>query len=73
MKPFRPFPTIRPRHSFESVVRELIEGLRDGSIVLDNPLPRAMATPYSDNGSSNIAMSDHPHGPLLEIAERAKG
>jgi hypothetical protein len=29
----------RPRHSFGSVVRELVEGLRDGSIRLDRQTP----------------------------------
>jgi hypothetical protein len=47
----RLFPAIKPRRSFESVVRELIDRLRDGSIVLDNPLPPPKATQRSDNGS----------------------
>ncbi len=35
MNLFRWFPALTPRRSFESVLRELIDGLRDGSIVLD--------------------------------------
>jgi hypothetical protein len=73
MKLFRLFPALRPPRSFESVVRELIEGLRDGSIVLEKPLPRPKATQYGDNGSSNNAEADHLHGPLIEISDRAKG
>jgi hypothetical protein len=32
----RLLPSFKPRRTFESVVRELIQGLRDGSIVLGN-------------------------------------
>jgi len=71
MKLLRLFPAIKPRHSFESVVRELIDGLRNGSIVLDKPLPRPRATEYSTNGSCRTE-SDHSDGPLLQTDERAK-
>ena len=39
MNPFRWFPALAPRHSLETVVRELIQGLRDGSITLDGKPP----------------------------------
>ncbi len=39
MNPYRWFPALTPRHSLESVVRELIQGLRDGSITLDRAKP----------------------------------
>lgn len=70
MKWYRLFPAIKPRHSFESVVQELIEGLRDGSIVLDKPLPCPGPAPCSDNGSYHNAGPDHPHESALEIPER---
>ena len=33
----------KPRHTVESVTRQLIEGLQDGSVVLDSEHPQAPA------------------------------
>jgi hypothetical protein len=66
----------RPRHSFGSVVRELVEGLRDGSIRLDRQTPargreggdpmvdgfeaRVRRVVVHENGAGELRLADVP-------------
>lgn len=49
----RLFPVLKPRRSFESVLRELINGLRDGTIILDGPKPAAHSEPSNGRGAGS--------------------
>jgi hypothetical protein len=47
------FPSLRPRRSFQSVVEQLIAGLRDGTIILDKDCPEEAQPLFTDRMSAS--------------------
>jgi hypothetical protein len=56
---WRRFPTLRPRHSVHAVLRQLIEGLENGSIVLEKNLPSEKRNIVKKQGEP-FAAADRP-------------
>lgn len=55
-------PSLRPRHSLQSVLLELIKGLKDGSIVLEKNTPQHTTQPPPAEAPCLERAVGKPHG-----------
>jgi hypothetical protein len=56
MNLWRLLPAFKPRHTFASVVQELVQGLRDGRIVLEKKTPERgpILPPAGDHANQTV-------------------